>query len=99
MINAITEARSIDKVVEIINASNNGESSVYFGGTDTRSAEVMAGQYAWEAAEESGYTDDTSIEAHLDILVEAGAKFDFAAALENAINRGKQAATGREEAR
>ena len=90
MTNAITEAASIDAVVEIINASNKGESSGYFGGADTRDAELMAGQYAWEAAEESGYTDDASIEAHLDFLIEAGAEFDFAAALKDAISRKKQ---------
>lgn len=89
MTNAITEAGSIDEVVEIINASNKGKSSAYIGGTDTRDAEAMAGQYAWEAAKESGYIDDTSIEAQLDFLVEAGAEFDFAIALENAINRKK----------
>lgn len=90
MTNAIAEASNIEEVVEIINASNKGESSDYFGGTDTRDAEVMAGQYAWEAAEESGYTDDASIEAQLDILAAAGAEFDFSAALESAINRKKK---------
>lgn len=90
MTNAITEAGSIEEVAEIINAANKGESSGYFGGTDTREAEEMAGQYAWEAAEESGYTDNASIEAQLDFLVEAGAEFDFSKALESAINRKKQ---------
>jgi len=90
MTNAITEAHSIEQVVEIINASKAGHSSEYFGGTDTRAAEEMAGQYAWEAAEESGYTDNESIEAHLDILAEAGAEFDFGIALDNAISRKKQ---------
>lgn len=90
MTNAITEARSIEQVVEIINASAAGHASEYFGGSDTRDAEIMAGQYAWEAAEESGYTDNDSIEAHLEFLVEAGAEFDFSAALENAISRKKQ---------
>lgn len=89
MSNAITEASNINEVVEIINASSNGESSGYFGGTDTRDAEAMAGQYAWEAAKESGYTDDTSIAAQLDFLVEAGAEFDSTSALENAISRKK----------
>lgn len=86
MTNSITEAQSIEQVVEIINSD---EASEYFGGSDTREAEIMAGQYAWKAAEENGYTDNASIEAHLDILVEAGAKFDFSAALENAISRKK----------
>ncbi|WP_299195724.1 hypothetical protein [uncultured Amphritea sp.] len=90
MTNAITEAASIEQVVEIINASKAGDVSEYFGGSDTREAEEMAGQYAWEAAEESGYTDDGSIEAQLDFLVEVGAEFDFSAALENAISRKKQ---------
>ncbi|WP_299194799.1 hypothetical protein [uncultured Amphritea sp.] len=90
MTDAITEACSFEEVVEIINSSNRGESSGYFGGTDTRDAEIMAGQYAWEAAEDSGYTDDESIKAQLDILVEAGAEFDYSAALENAIGRKKQ---------
>lgn len=74
MSNAITEANSIGQVVDIINASE-------------AEAEVMAGRYAWEAADESGYTDDCSIEAQLDFLVDAGAEFDFGAALENAISR------------
>lgn len=90
MANAITEAHSIEQVVKVINESKAGHASEYFGGSDTRDAELMAGQYAWEAADESGYTDDGSIEAHLDILVEAGAEFDFSAALENAISRKKQ---------
>lgn len=90
MTNAITEAHSIEQVVKIINESSAGHASEYFGGSDTREAEVMAGQYAWEAAEESGYTDDSSIESHLDILAEAGAEFNFDAALENAISRKKQ---------
>lgn len=90
MSNAISEAHSIEKVVEIINASKAGHASEYFGGSDTRDAEVMAGQYAWEAAEENGYTDDASIEGHLEILADAGAEFDFSAALENAISLKKQ---------
>jgi hypothetical protein len=90
MTNAITEAGGIEEVVEIINVSKNGGASGYFGGTDTREPEEMAGQYAWEAADESGYTDDESIEAQLDFLVAAGAEFDFSKALENAISQKKQ---------
>ena len=84
MSNAITEAKSIEQVIDIINASAEGH---YFGGSDTRAAEVMAGQYAWESAKEADYTDDASISAQLDYLAEAGAEFDFDAALENAISR------------
>lgn len=87
MTNAITEARSIEQVVGIINAAKEGNSSEYFGGTDTRDAESMAGQYAWDAACESGYIEEQSIEAQLDILVEAGAQFDFAVALKFALTR------------
>ncbi len=90
MNNAITEANSIEEVVKIINKSKEGHASEYFGGSDMREAEEMAGQYAWEAAEESGYTDDESIEAHLEILIEAGANFDFKIALKNAVSRKKQ---------
>ena len=79
MSNAITESKSLDEVVENINQS--------IRSNDAREAEEMAGQYAWEAAEESGYIDDSSVEAHLDYLIESGAKFDFEAALKNAISR------------
>ena len=84
MNNAITEAKNIDEVVEIINKSKKNELVRH---NDTRDAEEMAGQYAWEAAEDSGYIDDYSIESHLDFLVEVGANFNFEAALDYAINR------------
>lgn len=90
MTNAITEAYSMEKVVEVINTSKNGESPSYFGGADTREAEVMAGQYAWEAAKDSGFTDDASIEAHLTFLADAGADFNFSSALDDAFNRKNQ---------
>ena len=89
MSNSISQAHSLEQVVEIINNSHEGYASAYFGGTDTRDAQAMAGQYAWEAASASGYTSDETIEAYLDILVEHGAKFDFKLALENAIARKK----------
>ncbi|MEL0637629.1 hypothetical protein V6259_12750 [Marinomonas sp. TI.3.20] len=82
MTNAISQAHSLDQVVEIINSDNPAE---YAGGTDLRSSEVMAGQYGWEAALESGYTSDKTIEAQLDILRDAGAEFDFREALDCAI--------------
>lgn len=83
--NAITEAKSIDEVVEIINDSAAGKSAEYFGGSDTRSAEQMAGQWAFDAAEEAGYTEDQDIDAQLDFLSGAGANFDHAAALREAV--------------
>lgn len=89
MSNAITEAQSFDQVVDIMNESNQGNSSSYYGGSDTRSVEDMAGQYAWEAAEESGYIDVENISAHLNFLAEAGVEFDFNVALQNAFSRRK----------
>lgn len=85
--NAITEAQSIGQVVEIINAAGSESAAAYFGGTDSRPAEAMAGQWAFEAAGEAGYTDNSDIEAQLDILAEAGADFDFSQALADAIGR------------
>lgn len=82
MTNAISEARTLDQVVRIINKSYNGESPYYFGGSDIREPEEMAAQYAYEAALESGYTiDEESLEYHLDILVTASAKFCYLTAL------------------
>ncbi|OOF10887.1 hypothetical protein [Salinivibrio sp. PR919] len=86
MTNAISEAKTFDEVIEIINASANGEASPYFGGTDLREPHDMAGQYAFEAAEESGYLDDDSISAHLDLLQESGARFDYQDALKVALS-------------
>ena len=51
-------------------------------GTAFYTPEQLAGQYAFEAAEEAGYgTDDEAIIAHLDFLLEAGAEFDAGRAL------------------
>lgn len=86
-INAISEAKTIDEVVSIINRCKHDQISEYFGGTDTRDAEAMAGQYAYSAALESGFVSDSAIEAHLDLLSEAGAVFEFQTALKNALNR------------
>lgn len=88
--NAITEAQSIEQVVEIINAAGNESATEYFGGSDTRSAEAMAGQWAFEAADEAGYTENSDIEAQLNILSDAGADFDFSQALADAIGRRKE---------
>jgi len=86
MSTAIKEALSIEEVVEIINTA--AESTVKFSdGSDMRSPEEMAGEYAFDAAEESGYTDAASIEAHLEYLADQGAEFDFKEALQNAIGR------------
>jgi len=44
----------------------------------------MAAQWALDAADEAGYTDDNDIDAQLDILAEAGANFDHASAMATA---------------
>lgn len=90
MTNVISESHTIQQVITAINAAHSGESNQYFGGSDNRSAEELAGQYAWEAAKESGYEGDDTIEAHLEYLREQGAKFVFSDALKNAIILKKQ---------
>jgi len=55
-------------------------------GTSSHTPEQLAAQYALEAARESGYAVDAdALSAHLDFLVDAGAVFDPAAALQIAI--------------
>ncbi len=73
--NALSNCTKIEDVVALINDES---------ATDA-TAEMVAAKYAWNGAEESGYSDDASIEAQLDALVEAGAEFVFSEALEMAI--------------
>jgi NADH dehydrogenase FAD-containing subunit len=69
------EFTSQEQVINYINA----EEGIYFGGTDTRSAEARAAEYAVFCAE----TEDVEeIRAHLEAIVEAGASFDVNEALE-----------------
>lgn len=82
---AIEEAKNLGEVVEIINLSADGGTPTYFGGSDLREPEDMAAEYAYAAAEESGDLTGDSIEAHLELLTEAGAKFDLFDALQKAI--------------
>jgi hypothetical protein len=70
---AIREAKSLDDVVAIINS---GEPAEYFGGTDLRSPEQMAAEYAADAAE-----NPEDAEYHLSVLTAAGARFDERKAL------------------
>ena len=58
---------------------------------ETFPPEHVAARYAVQAAFESGYTDSGSIEAHLDVLAEGGAKFDFDMAKEAAIEEARSA--------
>jgi len=65
------EYETIEKLVQRIN------------GPYAPDAEVSAGTYAFEAAEEAGYGfGNAELEAHLNILHEAGAVFDNDKALE-----------------
>ena len=83
---AILNANSLEKVVEIVNAANKGKAVEYFGGAELSSGDILAGHYAYHCAEESdsGVSED-EIEAHLDILKEAGAEFDYNEAREEAL--------------
>lgn len=85
MTNAILSANSVEEVVEAINTASAGSGVGYYGGTDLRSAEEMAGEYAWNAAKESGYCTEQDIEGQLEILADNGAKFDQEMALKAAI--------------
>lgn len=80
------ERTSISEVIRDINNAANGEMVTYFGGSDTRSAEAIAAEYAVEAADEAGYgVDKKNIEAHLELLKEDGANFDSSEALKIAL--------------
>lgn len=55
-------------------------------GFEDHTSEHLAASYAFDAAQESGFTDGASVEAHLDFLAESGAEFDHAEALRIATN-------------
>lgn len=67
-------SNSIEEVVAAINAAKNGQPVPYFGGSYTGSAETLAAEYAVRALQEVCLQE---VEAHLDILVDAGAFFSF----------------------
>ena len=67
---ALQNAQSIEDVVKMVNG----------GGTSEHWPWEIAGQYAYDAAEDK--TSAKEIEAHLDILAEAGAKFSYPQVLE-----------------
>jgi uncharacterized protein YihD (DUF1040 family) len=78
--NALADCHSTEEVVRLMNEDF---------ATDAE-PEMIAAKYAYDAADEAGYgIDSTNLEAHLDVLVEAGAKFDYSAALEVALNEKK----------
>lgn len=71
--------QTIEQVVALINDEMASDAS----------AEMIAAKYAHDAAVDSGYISDDNIEAQLESLFEAGAIFDFASALEMAIDQKK----------
>ena len=79
------EATSLEQVVAAINT--NGDGAPYFGGLDYRSPEEMAAQWALSAVASSDYSDVTeeNLEGHLEILEQAGARFDFSGAVAAAL--------------
>ena len=78
--NSIVNASSMTEIVGIINGAADGHVEGIEGIEFTPAQ--LAGQYAQAAAAESGYSSDAEcIDAHLEILAEKGAEFDFSTAL------------------
>lgn len=76
--NTIRNCSSLEQVITVINggAIVEGMEGVEF------TPAQMAGQYAFEAARESGWpVDESALDAHLDFLAEAGAEFDRSGAI------------------
>lgn len=81
---AIQQCNNLEQVVDAINeAGSSCFGAGYFGGTDTRSSEKMAAEYAAADVQDWDFWED-ELEAHLDCLVEAGANFNYALALSEA---------------
>lgn len=78
--NALNNALSLEAVVSLVNRGTcEGMEGIEF------SPEMLAGQYAYNAAKEAGSVEDEDIDGQLDYLHEAGARFNQAAALAHAI--------------
>ena len=75
----LNQLNSLRQIVAAINTSAT-ESVSYFGGTFTGTPEDIAAAYA--VGHNEYLIDAASIEAHLDILSEAGANFCYPDALE-----------------
>ena len=91
---AIANAHCLEEVVSIINDANSDKSIPYFGGTEVRDGDTLAGHYAYDAFSESDSFEEFEdskefdpyfLDGHLDILVESGAEFDREKALKVAI--------------
>lgn len=55
-------------------------------GFEELTSDFLAASYAAKAMQESGFCDEESAEAHLEILAEAGAEFDAKQAAKLAVN-------------
>ncbi|MDN3525618.1 hypothetical protein QWY79_10115 [Halomonas sabkhae] len=78
--NAIANATSLEQVVEHVNEGTcEGMEGIEF------TSDMLAGQYAWQAAKEAddGEITEYHIEGQLEYLSEAGAIFDEQAAIEH----------------
>lgn len=84
----IDNAFTLDQVVEIIN-----------GDVSVLSADQLAGYYAFEAAVENAHINSDTVEfkgtidelePHLDVIRDAGAKFDWAKAVQVGLQYGKE---------
>lgn len=77
---ALQNATRLEDVVEMINSGGTceGVEGIEFN------AWQLAGQYAWDAAKDAGYTDPGSLDGQLEYLENVGAEFDRASALAHA---------------
>lgn len=80
----LDNSHSLEQVVELINDYYQGE-EIHFGHHGlVGSSEYAAAYYAAQACDPSEYSDENSeagreLDAHLEILIQAGAKFDDSA--------------------
>jgi hypothetical protein len=73
---ALSNCQSLEQVVELINDDM---------ATDAE-RHVVAAAYAIDCCEDEDEANIEEVETYLDFLVEAGAKFDFKAAIKRATN-------------
>lgn len=70
-------------IEEIVNHTNNSP----LQGFEWETPELVAATYAVKAQEENGYPmDENAAYVHLDVLVDAGAEFDYSEAVKLAIS-------------
>jgi len=70
---ALQNAQSLKQVVELVNE----------GGASFFDQNEIAAQYSWDAAQDADYgMSIENLEGHLNLLAEAGAKFDHSEAIQ-----------------